>query len=139
MLFEDEEKNRMEEALQLFQETAANQLFATTPLFLFLNKKDLFEVMIRTKDLSCCFPDYKDGPDVQKAIEFIKSEFRKRMPDGQAKRLYIYEIAARFKKDVKFCWEQLTEVLLEHNREAIKKAAKVGKEKFEKDLKKLKV
>ena len=65
VLFEDEEKNRMEEALELFQETAANKLFQDTPLFLFLNKKDLFEKMIRNTDLSVKFPDYKGGPDVR--------------------------------------------------------------------------
>jgi hypothetical protein len=41
VLFEDRAVNRMQESLKLFEETMANPLFADTPVFLILNKKDL--------------------------------------------------------------------------------------------------
>lgn len=41
VLFEDRAVNRMQESLKLFEETMANPLFAETPVFLILNKKDL--------------------------------------------------------------------------------------------------
>ena len=50
----------MHEGLQLFDEVVQNPIFQNTPIFVFLNKKDLFEQMIREgKPLSRCFPDYR--------------------------------------------------------------------------------
>lgn len=45
VLFEDQTVNVMHEDLNLFEETVKNPLFEKTPIFLFLNKKDLFEAM----------------------------------------------------------------------------------------------
>lgn len=39
----------MHESLNLFKEVAGNPIFEKTPMFVFLNKKDLFEDMITTK------------------------------------------------------------------------------------------
>lgn len=46
VLFEDTTVNRMHESLQLFEEVVKNPIFANTPIFVFLNKKDLFESMV---------------------------------------------------------------------------------------------
>jgi ATP/ADP translocase len=46
-LFEDANVNRMEEALNLFQEVANSKWFVTTSIILFLNKRDLFEEKVR--------------------------------------------------------------------------------------------
>ncbi|CAM9924477.1 unnamed protein product, partial [Sphacelaria rigidula] len=62
VLFEDSSVNRMHESLNLFKEVAGNPIFEKTPMFVFLNKKDLFEEMITTKSLKTCFPEY-DGPE----------------------------------------------------------------------------
>merc|ERR1712048_1408681 len=43
VLFEDETQNRMEEALQLFEQIVNSKWFRSTSMILFLNKKDLFE------------------------------------------------------------------------------------------------
>ena len=47
VLFEDSSVNRMHESLQLFGDVVKNPIFEGTPIFLFLNKKDLFEDMIK--------------------------------------------------------------------------------------------
>ena len=47
-LFEDETKNRLDEALELFQQISNSKWFQDTSLILFLNKKDLFEKKVRT-------------------------------------------------------------------------------------------
>jgi signal recognition particle receptor subunit beta len=49
VLFEDANVNRMHESLNLFGEVTKNPAFEKTPLFVFLNKKDLFEQYIRQK------------------------------------------------------------------------------------------
>lgn len=50
----------MHEGLQLFEEVVQNPIFENTPIFVFLNKKDLFEQMMTEGiPLSRCFPDYR--------------------------------------------------------------------------------
>lgn len=50
---------RMHEGLQLFEEVVQNPIFQNTPIFVFLNKKDLFEQMMKEGvPLTRCFPDY---------------------------------------------------------------------------------
>lgn len=51
----------MHEGLQLFEDVVGNPVFQDTPIFVFLNKKDLFEQMMKEDGvpLSRCFPDYR--------------------------------------------------------------------------------
>merc|ERR1719240_509920 len=51
VLFEDETQNRMDEALQLFDQIVNSRWFKTTAMILFLNKKDLFEMKLEKKPL----------------------------------------------------------------------------------------
>eukprot|EP00606_Chrysophyceae_sp_TOSAG23-5_P000615 GSChrysophyteH2.ASY1.ANO1.406.1 assembled CDS len=46
VLFEDAKTNRMQESMRLFAEVVKNPAFKSTPIFIFLNKKDLFEELI---------------------------------------------------------------------------------------------
>merc|ERR1711871_1539748 len=48
---EDEEQNRVVEAVDLFHSIANNKIFKDTPIIIFLNKRDLFEEKIKTIDL----------------------------------------------------------------------------------------
>jgi len=132
VLFEDSAHNRMTEALNLFQQISNNPLFANTPIFLFLNKKDLFEKMIQEHDLSKCFADYTGGSDVKNALKFIQTEFEKRMDEENRKRLHTHYIAARFKKDIKYSWEEVKNVLVEQNKKDVLEAAKRGKQSSKK-------
>jgi hypothetical protein len=77
VLFEDNTMNRMHESLNLFTEIVKNPIFKSTPIFVFLNKKDLFEEMIPKHPLTKCFPEFSGDPgDVQAAIRFIESKYR---------------------------------------------------------------
>eukprot|EP01114_Cavostelium_apophysatum_P002008 TRINITY_DN1175_c0_g1_i1.p1 TRINITY_DN1175_c0_g1~~TRINITY_DN1175_c0_g1_i1.p1 ORF type:complete len:367 (+),score=130.25 TRINITY_DN1175_c0_g1_i1:251-1351(+) len=127
VMFEDANHNRMHEQLNLFQQIANNPVFSTTPIFLFLNKKDLFENMIQEVDLSKCFPEYSGGKDVTSALKFITNEFEKRMDDSGKKRLHVHYIAARFKKDIKYTWEDVRNVLVEENKRDVKEAERKNK------------
>ncbi|KAJ5069740.1 guanine nucleotide-binding protein g(o) subunit alpha [Anaeramoeba ignava] len=75
MLFEDRRINRMHESLELFEKTANNEYFHKTDCIILFNKIDLFEEKIKKRDLSNCFPDYKDGPNLELATQFIKEKF----------------------------------------------------------------
>lgn len=97
VLYEDNSVNRMQESLNLFAEVVKNPLFKSTPIFVFLNKKDLFEEMIPKFPLKTCFPDY-DGPEgqVQPALQFIEQKYRNILEEhAPGKPMYLFVIAAR--------------------------------------------
>jgi len=85
VLYEDENTNRMVEALNLFEEICNSRWFRETSMILFLNKRDLFMDKIKKVSIRVCFPEY-DGPDTYEAgQEFFRSEFesKNRNPDKQ--------------------------------------------------------
>ena len=70
VLYEDMSQNRMDEAVELFDEICNLKWFKETSMLLFLNKKDLFEKKIKVKDIRMpnphepgkfMFDDYKYG------------------------------------------------------------------------------
>merc|ERR1711991_599597 len=60
-LYEDENVNRMHEAIQLFDEICNSKWFKSTSMILFLNKSDLFKDKIQNVDMNVCFSDYTGG------------------------------------------------------------------------------
>jgi len=85
VLYEDENTNRMVEALNLFEEICNSRWFRETSMILFLNKRDLFNDKIGKVSLRVCFPHY-DGPNTYDAgCEFLQEQFesRNRNPDKQ--------------------------------------------------------
>jgi GTPase SAR1 family protein len=113
VLFEDANVNRMHESLNLFGEVTKNPAFEKTPLFVFLNKKDLFEQYIRQKSLKVCFPDY-DGPDgeVNPAVEFIEKKYREVLQKSvPGKDVSIHIVAARVRMDMKIAFADVKDSL----------------------------
>mmetsp|Transcript_22184 Transcript_22184/g.22893 ORF Transcript_22184/g.22893 Transcript_22184/m.22893 type:complete len:356 (-) Transcript_22184:714-1781(-) len=113
VLFEDNTVNRMHESLVLFEDILKNPLFKDTPIFVFLNKKDLFEEMIPKYPLTNCFPEY-DGPagEVRPALDFIEKKYNDiaaRVCPG--KKIYIQVIAARVRLDMKVAFGEVKEQL----------------------------
>jgi GTPase SAR1 family protein len=103
----------MHESLQLFEDIAKNPLFRDTPIFIFLNKKDLFEEMIPKYPLSYCFPEY-DGPvgEVRPAVEYIEKKYHEIMARVcPGKQVYINVIAARVRMDMKIAFGEVKETL----------------------------
>lgn len=103
VLYEDASANRMKESLKLFGQVAANPAFHGTPLFLFLNKKDLFEQMMVKTDLSVTFPEYSGGRDAAKGAAFVtalfEDEFRKAV--GPVPAFLSFVVASRVRMDVR--------------------------------------
>lgn len=114
-------------------------MFSTTPIFLFLNKKDLFEQKIRKVGLEKCFPDYKGDNSVMDAMTFVANKFRETMPstkfqgEGENQtstndRFHVFMIASRLKMDVKFAFGELKRILIDMNaKSAIKATSKIAK------------
>lgn len=77
-LLEDNNVNRLEESLNLFEQIVNNRWFKEASFVLFLNKLDLFrdKIMASKRHLRYFFPDYK-GPDknIDEAALFIQNKF----------------------------------------------------------------
>jgi len=114
----------MHEALDLFQEICQKPEFKQTPIFLFLNKKDLFEERLRKTPLTACFPDFKGNPsNTRENIEYIAELFKARMGKRPKGVPYLWwDIAARYKKDVKYAFLEMTEELVKANNASIRRA-----------------
>ena len=87
-LYEDNTKNRLEEAVELFDEIANSKWFVNTSLLLFMNKRDLFEkkyVEDRVPlNVSGRFPDAPDigeRPNPKVALDYLADLFRQRIRD----------------------------------------------------------
>jgi len=117
VLFEDNSKNRMVEELELFQKVTHNKIFDTTPIFLFLNKKDLFEAMIQKVDMKTRFPDYDGGKNLRAALDFVQRKFEEKLPSG--KKITIEFVSARVKADIRAAFNTVKKTLYEDNRDVL--------------------
>jgi G-protein alpha subunit len=99
----------MQESLALFTEVVKNPLFKNTPIFVFLNKKDLFEEMIPKNPLKVCFPEYTGPPnEVRPALEFIEKRYKMIMQESvPGKPVYVHIIAARLRMDMKIAFGEV--------------------------------
>ena len=89
----------------------SNPIFRDTPIFLFLNKKDIFETMIKKTPLTVCFPEFK-GPkhDVHAALEYLEEQYTRVMEiAAPGKELYVHVVAARVRMDMKVAWGDVKE------------------------------
>jgi len=78
MLYEDENTNRIVEALTLFDEICNSRWFHETSMILFLNKRDLFAEKIKKIPLTVCFKEYSGSSDYDDAVNYFTEEFLKR-------------------------------------------------------------
>lgn len=106
VLFEDSSVNRMHESLQLFGDVVKNPIFEGTPIFLFLNKKDLFEDMIKKTSLKTCFDDFEgEEGTAMPALDHIKAKYNAVMQQHcPGKDLEISIVAARVRMDMKIAF-----------------------------------
>ncbi|KAI9012886.1 guanine nucleotide binding protein, alpha subunit [Gaertneriomyces semiglobifer] len=75
VLLEESTQNRMAESLILFESVINSRWFLRTSIILFLNKTDLFKIKLARNPLEKYFPEYKGGPDINKAAKFILWRF----------------------------------------------------------------
>ncbi|KAJ1505803.1 hypothetical protein HMI54_015488 [Coelomomyces lativittatus] len=127
VLFEDPTENRMVDALTLFHQVIKNPVFSNTPCYLVFNKKDLFEKKIRSDPISkCpCFKSFTDScEDVLPVLKYVEQVFKADLDPKEQQRVVVYYIAARFKRDVKHCWDEIIAHLKARNSSDINSALK---------------
>eukprot|EP00475_Leptophrys_vorax_P014287 TRINITY_DN20680_c0_g1_i1.p1 TRINITY_DN20680_c0_g1~~TRINITY_DN20680_c0_g1_i1.p1 ORF type:complete len:376 (-),score=77.60 TRINITY_DN20680_c0_g1_i1:169-1296(-) len=113
VLYEDESKNRMTEALDLFRESSKTY-FKDLPVFLVLNKRDLFDKALEKTPLNQCFPDYTGSNDTKECVDFIASKFQAALPVGSPP-LKTYVVSAHSQSDVQEMFQDVTSSLITMN------------------------
>jgi len=117
VLFEDEETNRMIEALNLFDEICNYKLFKKTSMILFLNKCDLFAEKIQKVSLTKgCFPDYSLPNTYEAASQFILEQFESRNRDSE-KRIYPHLTCATDKDHIKVVFNAVKDTVIRRSLE----------------------
>ena len=79
----------MHESMKLFDSICNNKWFVETSIILFLNKKDLFEVKIKTSPLTVCFPEYK-GHNCYKKCLNQKNNTADSISDSAVCKLFVF-------------------------------------------------
>jgi hypothetical protein len=72
-----DQSNRLQHALELFEQTVNSPEFRKIPFFLLFNKTDIFIEKIKFKNLTIAFPDYNGRTDYDSMVPFIRDKFLK--------------------------------------------------------------
>jgi len=111
MLYEDENMNRMHEALTLFGEICNSRWFTNTSMILFLNKRDLFAEKIQRVPLKKCFENYTGENTYEAAGEYIKAQFEaKNLSEG--KDIYTHLTCATDRDQTKLVFDTVTQIII---------------------------
>ena len=109
-LAEDDETNRMQDSLKLFDSLCNNAYFRNTLLILFLNKTDLFRKKIKKIPITICFPDYNGESTFDQAATFIQVKFES-LNRQQEKVIYTHFICAIDTSNVRFVFNAVSDVI----------------------------
>lgn len=111
VLAEDRSKNRIVEALELFEQLVNSKHFEGIDVLLFLNKTDLFEEKIKHIDPITWFPDYTGGCNAEKAGTYFKNAFEQRIHDKE-KTMYSYMTCATDTNNMSVVFQTMELILL---------------------------
>lgn len=115
VLFEEENTNRMHEALVLFESICNSRWFSTTPIILFLNKIDVLERKLKTSPVKHYFPDYRgEGQDVTEVCKYFQGLFQAQNRNRQ-RPVYMHMTCATDTKSMKFVIAAVTDVIIQRN------------------------
>jgi hypothetical protein len=111
MLYEDHTVRRIDESLKLFDEVCNSRWFLETNIILFLNKSDIFKEKIKKTDLSVCFPEYKGGPNFNKATNYIRKKFTRLNKNAQ-RAIYTHVTCATDTENIKFVFNVVKDIII---------------------------
>jgi len=114
-LIEDEQTNRLQESMVLFDSICNNKWFEETNVILFFNKIDLFKQKIESKPITVTFPSY-DGPqEWEPSAEFIRAQFLALNRHSDRKNVYSHFTCATDTENIKFMFDCVTDVIIQQN------------------------
>jgi len=113
VLFEDGATNRLSETLQLFNWVCTNQFFLNTPVLLFLNKRDLFEIKVAKPGYMAKFlDDYKGDTDLEAATTYMMNKFLSVLSEEKRKLVNVHITCATDKDNVFKVFNDVKEILI---------------------------
>lgn len=129
--YEEITKNRMDESLALFHDISKKNIFMKTPMYIILNKKDLFSTIFTNAlfPLSNKFPEFK-GTTVPQGIKFIEDKYIEQMPKNRQKEYQdpsnkkVFTLTGIIKAEVAEAFSVVKDQLLNHNMPEIEKIKK---------------
>lgn len=97
-LYEDDETNRFQEALDVFEKICNNKIFENTPMLLFLNKTDLLQEKLKSENngFQKSFPDFNgDDTKFEECAQYLEDLFlsKKKNPTPD-KKVFTYRTCA---------------------------------------------
>jgi GTPase SAR1 family protein len=111
VLFEDEETNRVVEALALFDDICNSKWFRNTSMILFLNKRDLFEEKLTKVPLQSIFYDYDGDNSFLSASNWIKEQFQARNMNA-SKSVYSHVTCATDTTNVSMVFNAVKDIII---------------------------
>jgi len=123
MLYEDEQMNRVTEALILFEEICNSRWFKKTSLILFLNKCDIFHEKIQRVPLTVCFPEYTGEQSYEACAKYMQQAFEKRnhvveQGKSETKKIYTHITCATDKNNVHAVFNAVKDIIIRGSLEA---------------------
>jgi hypothetical protein len=116
VLYEDENTNRMDEALILFDQICNHPSFKKTSMILFLNKRDLMEEKLKKKDMTCWRENTRAcGQDYDKCLAYLKKEYMLKNNSPESRQVYAHATCATDTTNVSFVMESVFDVILKEN------------------------
>ncbi|CAI5758644.1 unnamed protein product [Candida verbasci] len=113
VLLEENNQNRLEESLALFDSVVNSRWFARTSIVLFLNKIDVFAEKLQYSPLENHFPDYTGGNDINKAAKYILWRFNQVNRSGL--NIYPHVTQATDTSNIQIVMAAVKETILENS------------------------
>jgi GTPase SAR1 family protein len=112
VLFEDRKKNRLEEALELFEEVCNNPVFDKIDMILFLNKRDLFEKKYLVQGIPLDPVKFPGAPehDLKECMAFIEKLFLQR--NQKKKRVHVHTTTATNPDNIRHVFDACKNIIL---------------------------
>lgn len=118
LLYEDQNVNRMQEALTLFDSICNSRWFTRTSIILFLNKIDLFKEKLPVSPLSDYFADFMPPAHphdmFNAASEYIVSRFVS-LNQSPSKTIYTHFTCATDTQQIKFVLSAVNDIIIQVN------------------------
>lgn len=110
LCYEDNETNRVLEALDLFEDIANSEWFADIDIILFLNKKDLLKEKLKKVPPQDFFRDFKGDGTYESVVQFLTNSFYER--NQQDREVKTHVTCATNTDDIKNVFEEHVKKIL---------------------------
>jgi len=124
VLYEDENVNRVQEALVLFEEICNSRWFKRTSMILFLNKCDLFQEKIVKVPLTVCFPEYDGEHSYEGSALYMKAQFERKNRQTEAgkaelKKIYTHITCATDVNNIRAVFNAVKDIIIRQSLESV--------------------